>query len=249
MATTKPQAVVIDAREPEWVRGLPFDGAPVTVDYLPAGDLWATCADGTVVAVERKTPTDFLGSLREDRLFRQAAGVRDVTAWGYLVVTGWFEPTPDGMTVCREGPTGFTPRATSWGFGAVQGALLTVQDIGLHVIACAGDEAYGETVRRLVGRDRGRVRLHPMRPAVTVDDREAFLCGLPGVGPEKARALLDYCGSPAFALHCLTEEGATSELPRGISASLRERARRLLDLPDGFFLAVNATESLLEVTR
>jgi ERCC4-type nuclease len=248
MASATPQAVVIDAREAEWVRQLSFGGAPVTVDYLPAGDLWATCADGTVVAVERKTPTDFLGSLREDRLFRQIAGLVDVTPRAYLVVTGHFLPRPDGRAVCWQGEDGTAPLPTSWGFDAIQGALLTVQDLGARVVSCAGDEAYGDTIRRLVGRDRGPVRLWPLRPAVTVDDREAFLCGLPGVGPQTARALLAYCGSPAFVLHCLTEEGATSELPRGISASVRERARRLLELPDGFFLAVNATESLAEVT-
>lgn len=238
-------AAVVDAREPAWVKALAWDGRPAVPDYLPAGDLWLSCSDGALVGVERKTPSDLLGSLRDQRLFHQLAGLRAVTPWAYLVVTGAFGVGVDGVAVCWGGEQGQTPQATSWRYDAVQGALLTAQETGAHVVHCAGDAAYQATCLRLTHRKRGPHRLAPVREDAALDAGEAFLCGLPGIGPEKARAILADCGSPAWALSCLTDRGA---LPNGFGETLRAQARRTLGLEDGTFLAVNC-DAPAEATR
>lgn len=232
-------AAVVDAREPAWVKALAWDGRPAVPDYLPAGDLWLSCSDGALVGVERKTPSDLLGSLRDQRLFHQLAGLRAVTPWAYLVVTGAFGVGVDGVAVCWGGEQGQTPQATSWRYDAVQGALLTAQETGAHVVHCAGDRAYQETCVRLARRNRGPHRLAPVREDAALDAGEAFLCGLPGIGPEKARALLEHCGSPAVALHCLTDGAA---LPPGFGPAVSAQARRTLGLEDGFILALNVAD-------
>jgi ERCC4-type nuclease len=233
-------AAVVDAREPAWVKALAWEGRPAVPDYLPAGDLWLSCSDGALVGVERKTPSDLLGSLRDQRLFHQLAGLRAVTPWTYLVVTGWFGATAEGAALCWGGEAGQTPQSTSWRYDAVQGALLTAQETGAHVVHCAGDGAYQPTCLRLARRHRGAHRLAPVRLDAPLDAGEAFLAGLPGIGPERARLLLEHCGSPAVALHCLTDGKA---LPTGVGRVASAQTRRLLGLEDGFILALNVDES------
>lgn len=234
-----PLAAVVDAREPEWVKALTWGGPAAPPDYLPFGDLWLTAPDWAVLCIERKTPSDFLGSLRDGRLFRQLAGLRAQTPWAYLLITGHLAPAADGTVVCWGGAHGQTPDASSWRYDAVQGALLTAQETGVHVVHCAGDRAFQGTCARLARRNRGPHRRSPVRADGVLDVGEAFLCGLPGIGPEKARALLADCGSPAWALSCLTDRGA---LPNGFGETLRTQARQTLGLEAGTFLAVNCEE-------
>lgn len=235
-----PLAAVVDAREPEWVRSLVWDGQPAAADYLPAGDLWLSCRDGVLVGIERKTPSDLLASVRDQRLFHQLAGLRGVTPWAYLVVTGWLGATAEGTALCWGGEHGQTPQSTSWRYDAVQGALLTVQETGTHVVHCAGDGAYQTACLRLARRRRGAHRLAPVRVDAPLDAGEAFLAGLPGIGPERARLLLEHCGSPGAALHCLTDGKA---LPVGVGPVASAQTRRLLGLEDGLVLALNADEA------
>lgn len=54
------QALIIDSREPEDIQQLDF-GCPSVVTALECGDLWASCADGELLVIERKTPSDRRG--------------------------------------------------------------------------------------------------------------------------------------------------------------------------------------------
>ena len=58
-------AVICDSREPQWVQNLQFDGIPKTVEFLEQGDLMAATDEGELILVERKTPDDFLNSLKQ----------------------------------------------------------------------------------------------------------------------------------------------------------------------------------------
>ena len=113
-------AAVIDSREPQHIQALTFGGIPTVIAPLEAGDLWASCTDGELLVIERKTTSDLLGSIADGRLFQQALKMRERSQWAYLVITGYLQPTHDGKTLVQG-------KATGWDWNAVQGALLDVQ--------------------------------------------------------------------------------------------------------------------------
>ena len=192
-------AAVIDSREPDWVRRLTFGGAMVASSQLDAGDLLATVDDGTLVAIERKTPDDLLNSIREDRLWSQLAGIRALTPWAYLMITGELRRGEDGR-VWADG------RATGWQWAAIQGALLQVQEMGVFVVYAASSEDYEAAVLRLAARShRAEVLVPPVREPRILSEAERVLCALPGIGPEKVQPILEYTGTPAWALMWLSQ--------------------------------------------
>ena len=79
------KAVILDSREPVWVQELNF-GVPKSITALPSGDAWLATEDTTLVC-ERKTLADLLASIRDGRLFTQAAAMVQQSVWSYEVVT------------------------------------------------------------------------------------------------------------------------------------------------------------------
>lgn len=224
--------VILDSREPEWVRTLSFGGAPTSTTLLDTGDLLAACDDGEILAVERKEVNDFLHSLQSDRLFPQLTRLRQVSPWPYLVLCGSLTPGPGGKTFASGHETG-------WNWSSIQGALLTVQEIGVPIVFVASDQDYEATVIRLASRSRTTARFKPPREATLVSEAEAILASLPGVGDSKAQALLAYCGNVAWALSYLTDDhwdGPTT-VP-GIGNGVKRRVRRALELEDWAILSV-----------
>jgi len=222
-------SAVIDSREPTWVQGLTFGGVPTAVAPLDAGDLMLATDDNCILLVERKTPSDLLGSIHDGRLFAQAAAMRQVTPWCYLMVTGIFYRDHDDHVIC----TGLGP--TEWNWDSVQGALLTVQELGVGVIPCWGDGDYEAAVKRLANRDRGPVFVAKRQDYLLSPGGAALAALSDSVGPDRVKALLKYCGSPAWALTALTEEATA--IP-GIGDGIKRQVREALGLADGFRLAV-----------
>ena len=251
-------SVLVDSREPPSVTRLTFGGAPTTVTELAAGDLLAMCADGAVLAVERKTCGDLLNTLRAGRLYPQLARLRETTPWAYLVVVGAMYPTADDTLWVEDG-SALGSRETGWAWSAVQGALLDCQEIGVRVVSAAPND-YEQTVLRLARRSRTTLRIPPVRDIALLTGYEAVLTALPGIGAERAATILGACGTPAWALVALTEN---PDLPRrlnpvgppivGIGKGLRRAVRDALGLEDWAELAVvnaaaDAEEPAPEVT-
>jgi len=222
------QAVVLDSREPAWVQELDY-GVPSSVTALPIGDCWLAAEDTTLV-VERKTLADLLASIRDNRLFTQAAAMVSQSVWSYEVVTE--------LPVIRSGCVWAGGQLTAWKWSSVQGALLTLQDIGVQVVFWEkGHQGYADALKWLAGRDRGPVKVHPQRRDVVMQSRaEAILCGLPGISDGRAGTLLEHCSSAAWALDFLTGNGGGS-VP-GIGPGTKEAVRQALGLPDDLRLAV-----------
>lgn len=233
-------AAIIDSREPEWVQHLTFGGAMVATSLLDAGDLLATCDDGALLAVERKTPDDLLNSIKDDRLWTQLAGIRKLTPWAYLVVTGDLRCSTDGKVVTDT-------RGTGWNWASVQGALLQAQEMGVFVVQCAGDDDYEAAVLRLAARShKPEMVVSPAREAIPMSPAERILLSLPGIGPERVSALLEYCTTPAWALSFLTchdVEGAVT----GIGPGTKRAVRQALGLRDDEELAVVVSDSAKRV--
>jgi len=229
-------AAIVDQREPAWVQALTFGGAMVATSLLDAGDLLATCDDGVLLAIERKTPGDLLNSIREDRLWPQLTGIRALSRWAYLLITGDLWAGPDGKVVADG-------RATGWTWAAIQGALLQAQEIGVFVVFATGDDDYEAAVLRLAARShRPEMLVPPARESRILSPAEQILCSLPGVGLERVQALVEHCSSPAWALSYLTCLSASDPIP-GIGLGTKRAIRKALGLADDQELAVVIAET------
>jgi ERCC4-type nuclease len=230
------QLVQIDVTEPAWVKALPFEGATVQVAPLPVGDLMASTSDGALLLIERKSAGDLLQSVRDGRILAQASEMADLTPWCYVVITEPMYPSRRGSVV-YEPRTGRTLIETGWSWSALQGVLTTVQELGVGVVQAAGAEDYGPACLRLCGRMREAVPV-ARRDAVPMDDATRILTAIPGVGAERARALLRECGSAAAALWALTDtprRGFTKNVI-GVGPGTRFAARQALGLEAGWVL-------------
>jgi len=225
------QSVIVDSREPTYVQQLKFGGAPVAVTMLPAGDIWVATDDAAMLCIERKTPDDFLNSLRDDRVFGQCAALREHTPWAYLLITGPFLRGADNRVI--------TGRVTGWDYNAAQGALLTIQEMGVGVIHAAGEHDLENAVIRLASRKRDVVRTMPTRQTHFLNEAEAIIASLPGIGIERLDIInaawpLNECAY--MALCALTDYDPGSwDLPTIGEGTVR-RIRKALGLPDGVFL-------------
>ncbi len=233
-------AIMIDQREPDYIQHQ-FPGAAITL--LQAGDAWVACDDGHILLIERKTSDDLLNSLRDGRLLEQIGRLvnnrinqqlqgKSQTYWPYLVVTGTLSPDHNGKV--------YTGRETGWAWNAVQGALLTVQEMGCYVVHCPSDTEYGGVVNMLANRKHDDVvDILPQKQPIPVDAKSVFLMSLPGIGLERARMILEWSGGIlAHAIVGLTDMSIKSP----ISDTTRQKVRGFLGLKDKQTIELNLDE-------
>jgi DNA excision repair protein ERCC-4 len=216
------QSVLIDHREPLWMQRLQFDGAITAVTQLQCGDVWVAAADGVLLIVERKTADDLLASIADGRLFDQAAAMIGMSPWSYIAIEGTLAPHADGTTVL-DGIA-----HVNWRWAAVQGALQTVQEMGVAVVYLSGPEEFAPFIQRLAARSRGPVRQGGPRKVEFLHPGMALLMALPGIGPDRAKSLMEQAGSAAFALCAMTDDMLNVI---GIGAGTRGKVREALGLP------------------
>lgn len=235
-------AVLVDSREPRSVQELRFGGVPVAVQALGAGDVQVLTSDGAVVAVERKTPGDLIHSIVDGRVFVQAARLRTLTPHAYLLIDGLASRGRAGQVI-HEG------RDTAFSWVALQGALVTVQELGVAVLELPEGE-FEDGVLGLVKRQRGDIR--PARRVLALDDPAVkVLTALPGIGDDRAVSLLKTCGTVAYSLWALTEvhPRTWTNTPEGraaiggIGPATKAAVRAVLGLEEGQCLVPVAEES------
>lgn len=229
-------SIMCDSREPEWVRQLTFGGVPTIVTLLDAGDLLAATDDGALLLVERKTASDFLNTLRDDRLFPQLSAMRSVSVWCYLALCGNLTPGPGGKAY-RDGVE------TGWNWSSVAGSLLSVQELGVHILWIPSDLEFEAAIVRLGNRDRTPLRIQPARDTATLSEGAIVLSSLPGIGTDKAEALMKYCGTAADALAYLSDPDWEGPTAPGIGEGTKRKVRRALGLEESLALARVVRES------
>jgi len=223
-------AVMIDQREPDTIKAQ-FPNAAVTL--LDTGDTWVACEDGNILLIERKTSDDLLNSLKDGRLLEQIRRLVEQrinqqlrgehqTYWPYLVITGTLTADHNGKVL--------TGRETGWTWNAVQGMLLTIQEMGCYVAHCAMDTEYAKMVTMLASRERKlEIDVLPQRQPALVDAKSVFLMGLPGIGLERAREILAWSGGVlAHGLAGLTDLSINAP----VGDVTRKRIRGFLGLSD-----------------
>jgi ERCC4-type nuclease len=223
-------AIMVDQREPDWVKALKFGGAPRMITLLEAGDFLVTTDSGALLSIERKTPADFLASIADGRIFNQVHGMKQLTPWTYILITGPFTPDARGMIALEGNPTG-------WNWGSVQGALLQCQEMGAFVVYAAGDEDLESAVLRLGEHERGPIKVRQEREQLTISVAEQILTALPGIGEQKAAALLKYAGTAGWALCYLTDPEFEKEV-QGIGKITKQHIREALQLAEGEVISV-----------
>ena len=176
--------------------------------------------------------SDLLGSISDGRLFDQASRMAKASPWSYVVVTE--------IPIVRSGFVWTSGRITKWRWASVMGALLTVQEMGIGVMFLYTPERYKAALIRLAQRSRGDVRPQHKREGVLATAGEAILSSLPGISEVRAQALLDHCGSAAWALAYLAGDGG-GEVP-GVGPATRDSARKALGLDDELILTVISKE-------
>jgi len=227
-------AVLIDSREDTWVQRLTFGDAPSVVTLLETGDVWVSTSDDVMLLIEHKSPDDLLNSIKDGRLFNQCAEMCERSKWCYVIITGQLQPGANGK-VFADG------RETGWSWEAVQGALLTVQELGVGVVFARSDADFAATIERLAKRERGRLNISPRRTPHILSAGEAILAALPGIGFDKLNAVLEHAGTPAWALVYLTDLAANGDVP-GIGNGTKRAVRKALGLPDDMVLSVLVQE-------
>lgn len=234
--------VMVDNREPAHIQALKFGGAPKIVQSLDCGDLWAATDDGQMLIIERKAPNDLLSSIKDGRLFAQTAAISQKSKWSYLVITGALTHTLDGTVITDN-------RTTGWRWDDVQGALLTVQELGSNVVVCQSDQHYEEAILRLSRREREPEKtIHPRTQPHVLTDAEKVLMALPGIGLERAGLLLGEHGSAAYSLAWLTWLDSFADIT-GIGDGTKHNVRRALGLKPEEWLAVLDTEKSVIAAR
>lgn len=223
------RCVAFDSREPSWVQKLPM-GVPTAVCDLPVGDAWLTLEQGVVV-VERKSGADLMASIADGRLLAQASQMAAACDWCNVIVSG--------VIIGGDGVVRADGKATKWQWRSIAGALMTVQQLGVAVSWIPSDTEYGPTLRWLANREYAPVTVKLWRrEAVMQSPQEAILCALPGISDTRAAALLESCGSAAWALDFLT--GTSKFDVPGIGPGTKRAARQALGLYDDLALTVVA---------
>jgi len=217
------KAVIIDTNEravAPWITLLDF-GVPTLYQSLPCGDCWLATDKYTIV-VERKTPMDLLASIADGRLFEQCTAMMVRSEWCYICVTGYYTIKTHHVVIERQ--------ETQWKDRQVEGALLNVQELGVHIIRCDGDTDYRDTLMWLAERERGEIRIKPRRQNVPMSVQENVLNSLQAdIGPVKAAALFKQHNSLARALVGLTKLDTDEHTP-GIGTGIRQAVRTTMQL-------------------
>jgi DNA excision repair protein ERCC-4 len=164
----------------------------LSIDHLPVGDF---VVSGQII-FERKRADDFAASLIDGRLFSQAARLVKQPLRSAYILEGKTEDWKR-LGVRRE---------------ALQGALITLTLIFDLPVFRSIDPS--ETARILVYASRQFSRLHRAEPAYgrrakakrLKTRRLRLLQSLPGVGPDRARILLEHFGGVRSCLLATIEE-------------------------------------------
>ena len=182
----------------------------VVVCRLPVGDYLI----GGRVLVERKTVHDFVVSIKDGRLFKQATRLIQAAPGKALMLLEGQQSVLAEPGMRRE---------------ALQGALVTLSVVlGIPVLR-ARDAAETARILRYTTEQVRRAEEKPIRRAgyrpKRLHARQLFvLQGMPGVGPERAARLLYACGSVAGVF---TADAAVLQQVPGIGARTAARIYQL----------------------
>jgi len=183
------------------------EGVSVAVERLPVGDY---LIDDTLV-VERKTLPDLVASIKDGRLFRQSYRLAGLPCRAALILEGTSKDLV-GSEMRRE---------------AIQGALISLTlYLGIPLLRSLDPSETAQIILFAARQGRLMAAGVPARPGRRLRKKSRIqarvLQGLPGVGAERARRLLERFGTLEAVMRADTDE-LTSV--RGIGQATAEGIR------------------------
>jgi len=210
--------ITIDSNEhshyPEHKERFEAMGILCLVKSLPF-DFQVSCPDGSILNIERKTPRDYLDSLRDGRLFNQVNDLVEGNEWGYVVIEGWFEPLDDHFL--HEVHRG-EKNLSGWQWSSLQGSLTSIQEMGCTVVY---DPDFHGAVERLINRSRNDVKVAPRRQSYVFSPHEQVYMAFDGIGSDKAQKIASEFGNLGKGLEWLTD--LTAKNISGIGYKTKEK--------------------------
>ena len=194
----------------------------------------AMCSDGAMLACMYQPAMNLLHLMRRGEHMPVLMQLAARSPWSYLLIDGFIRCAGSGKATINDNPCGF-----DW--SAVQGMLLSIQELGIGVVTLQDAKHLGDTISGLAKRDRTAKRVRPPREALFVTPIEDLLLALPGMGPERCAALLKHCnGNGAAALDAITDP--RFQIP-GIGRAVQRGIRDALGLgPDLRLALLSMTE-------
>ena len=188
--------LIVDSNEkatnPKVFQSLERNFSNVIVANLNAGDINIPLDDGSVLAIERKTPNDFLSSIADGRIFEQAECMAQNAKYSAFIVTGYFTYSEKSDMVMIEG------EKTNWKGSSVRAVMRVIQYSGCVIEFCPPSricqiisELYMTVNKPDERRGIQKKRIITFPP---VDKRVQFLAQLPGIGLDTAESVLQFAG-------------------------------------------------------
>ncbi len=250
-----------ESSNPKFVQMLKKNFAQVIVTNLPhrihgntkvtAGDINIPLDDGNLLAIERKTPEDFLASISHRRIFNQVEVMANNAKYSAVVITGKISyGGKHDMTYIND-------EVTEWSGASVRAVIRAIQYSGCVVDFCPQDQFCNQIteIYKLVNKPdkhqsivKNRIITFP-----PIDERVEFIAQMPGVGLKLADSLLIFAGkmennadelgygSVAAALHWVTllSQIDKAERPAGWGAAKILTIRKFFGLAsDEYFATV-----------
>lgn len=203
-------SILVDDREPNTgvVDALRRDPQVVVqAQRLPVGDYLLDDA----LLFERKTLVDLTQSIKDGRLFRQGLRLASASARGVVILEGSSRDLAHSR-MRRE---------------AIQGALMTLTlSFGIPLLRSVDPEETAALI--LLAARQGRARASGSlprpgyRPRGKARIQSRVLQGLPGIGPGRAKRLIDHFGSVEGVMAATTGElAAVPGIGKGIADAIR----------------------------
>jgi ERCC4-type nuclease len=259
--------LLVDKNEevnPKIIRALQKNFSQVIITNLPhrnhggvtvtAGDINIPLNDGNILAIERKTPDNFLGSIANRHIFNQVEVMAEHAKYSVIIVTGSFTyGKVDDIAYIIKGEN---KEKTNWPGASVRGAISVIQYSGCPIIFCPEErycsmiaEQYNTVNKSDVHQSVVKRRIITFPP---IDERIEFLAQMPGIGIKLADSLLTFAGkmdnnademgygSIASALHWLSilVQIDKKERPAGWGPNKILTARKFFGLDSNQYIAL-----------
>ena len=182
-------------------------------------DFLVTCDNGDLLAIERKSPNDFLASIVDGRIKSQVEKMKVLTKWVHIVITG------DLKTEINKRNEKITDSRHKWTIGKVEGAKMSPQQMGCVVIHCDGEDDFIPCIVRIANRSRDNIIVKPVRQITVFGGQEATLASMPGIGSEKAMRYFQMFGTLSNAVMSL----CAPDLAKDIQGWGKKSAQTLYD--------------------
>ncbi len=204
--------VFVDSREgnSNVIRDLDLIDVDVKIKAMTVADYQVS----DDVAIERKTAKDFVDSIVDKRLFKQARMMMEEFKKPILILEG------------DDFYSGFINP------NAIRGSIASIAlDFGISIIPTRGPEDTAAMIKRIASREqkgeRPTIQLRTEKKPVNLWEQQLFIIeSLPNIGPVSAKKLLEHFGTVSNVLNASEDELQEVE---GIGKKTAENIRKVLD--------------------